>query len=73
VDGGQSPGRRRASGGGRWVRGAARGIAVHGQRLARRSRTPDPGHVGGDVDKDAGHDEDDCIHAVSKPSVSAAK
>jgi hypothetical protein len=57
VDGGRSPGRRRASGGGRWVRGAARGIAGHGQRLARRSQAHDPGHVGGHVDEDAGHDE----------------
>ena len=57
VDGGQSTGRRRASGGGRRVRWAARGIAVHGQRLARRSQTHDPRHVGDHVDEDAGHDE----------------
>jgi hypothetical protein len=57
VDGGHSPGRRRASGGGRWVRGAARGIAVHGQQLVRRSQIHDPGHVGGHVDEDVGHDE----------------
>ena len=57
VDGGQSPGRRRVSAGGRWVRGAARGIAVHGQCLARRSQIHDPGHVGGHVDEDAGDDE----------------
>ncbi len=57
VGGGQAPGRRRASGGGRWVRWAARGIAVHGQRLGRRSQIHDPGHVGGHVDEDAGDDE----------------
>jgi hypothetical protein len=57
VGGGRASGRRRASGGGRWVRGAARGIAVHGQRLARRSQIHDAGHVGGHVDKDAGHGE----------------
>jgi hypothetical protein len=57
VDGGQSPGRRRESAGGRWVRWTARGIAVHGQRLARRSQTHDPGHVDGHVDEDAGHDK----------------
>ena len=57
VDGGQSPGRRPASGGGEWVRWAGRGLVVHGQRLARRSQAHDPGHVGGHVDEDAGHDE----------------
>jgi hypothetical protein len=56
VDGGRSPDRRRASGGGRWVGWAAGGIAVHGQRLARRAQTHDRGHVGGHVDEDAGHD-----------------
>jgi len=53
----RSTGRRRVSGGGRWVPWAPRGIAVHGQRLARRGRAHDLRHVGDHVDEDAGHDE----------------
>jgi hypothetical protein len=51
-----SKGRRRGSGGGRWVTWTTRGIAGRGPHLARRRRTHDRRHVGDHVE-DAGPDE----------------
>ena len=55
---GASEGRRRVSGSVRSMTRAARDIAEHSQRLARRPRTHDPRHVSDHGDEDAGRDED---------------